>query len=212
MSPIKLTYAFDAYCGWCYGFGPALREFADAEGDRVQIEVLSGGLFVGPRAQPIGAYTHIPAANERIAGLTGVTFGEPYQRMLAEGVTVMDSLAPAIGLIVLSRQAPDLAVSFTGAIQAAFYRQGRDLRDVAVYRSIAREHGLDVDAVTNSYEDPATRAAAQEQFRTVRSLGVAEYPTLLLHTAGGTHRLGGAVASGQSLSLALNAHLAGLAA
>ena len=95
---VRLTYAFDAYCGWCYGYGPALREFADANADRIDLHVLSGGLFTGPRAQPIGAFPHIPGANARISELTGVTFGDAYQRVLAEGTRVMDSADAATGL------------------------------------------------------------------------------------------------------------------
>ncbi|MHC5908307.1 DsbA family protein, partial [Streptomyces sp. S6] len=87
----RLTYAFDAYCGWCYGFAPALHEFAAANADRIELEVLSGGLFTGPRALPASAFPHIPGANARIAELTGVAFGAGYRRMLAEGTVVMDS-------------------------------------------------------------------------------------------------------------------------
>jgi hypothetical protein len=46
--------------------------------------------------------------------------------------------------------------------------------------------------------DPATRAAAEAGFREVHRLGVDGYPTLL-HTATGTHRLGGPVSSAQVL-------------
>ena len=63
---IRLTYVFDAYCGWCYGFAPALHEFADANADRIDLQVLSGGLFTGPKAQSIGAFPHIPGATARI--------------------------------------------------------------------------------------------------------------------------------------------------
>ncbi|GAA1753855.1 DsbA family protein [Kocuria aegyptia] len=208
MTRVELTYAFDAYCGWCYGFAPALHGFAAANADRIQLRVLSGGLFTGPAAGPIGNYPHIPAANERIAALTGVAFGDPYQRMLTEGTTVMDSTAAATGLVALRRQAPERAVEFAAAIQDAWYLQGRDLRDAAVYRSIAVEHDLDVDAVTEAYAHPATRAEAQEDFRALRRLGVSQYPTLLLHTTTGVHRLGGPVASAQALTAALGAHLA----
>jgi putative protein-disulfide isomerase len=77
-----LTYAFDAYCGWCYGFGPAVRAFAAANIDRIELRVISGGLFSGSRAAPISAYPHIPDANARIAQLTGVSFGDGYLRTL----------------------------------------------------------------------------------------------------------------------------------
>ena len=53
MKPTRLTYAFDALCGWCYGFAPALHRFATDNADRIELRVLSGGLFTGPRALPL---------------------------------------------------------------------------------------------------------------------------------------------------------------
>lgn len=209
MTPVELTYAFDAYCGWCYGFAPALHRFVDANADQIHLRVLSGGLFSGAAAGPIGAYPHIPAANERIARLTGVTFGTPYQRMLAEGTTVMDSTAAATGLVALRQQAPERSLELAAAIQAAWYLHGRDLRDVAVYRDIAAEKGLDVQAVTEAYAHPAVQAEAEQDFRVLRRLGVSQYPTLLLHSDTGVHRLGGPISSAEALTAALDAQLTG---
>ncbi|WP_432092712.1 DsbA family protein [Streptomyces sp. bgisy100] len=204
----RLTYAFDAYCGWCYGFGPALREFAAGNADRIALRVLSGGLFSGPRALPTSAYPHIPGANQRIAALTGVTFGEGYRRALNEGSTVMDSTAAATALIALRRQAPDRALELAGALQRAWYVDGRSLSDVAVHRSIAAGHGLDADAVADEFLAPATRREAESEFREARGLGVDAYPTLLLHTPTGTHRLGGPVSTAAALTEGLDRHLA----
>ncbi|MDX2915584.1 DsbA family protein [Streptomyces griseiscabiei] len=204
---VRLTYAFDAYCGWCYGFGPALRQFAAENADRIELRVLSGGLFSGPRALPISAYPHIPAANERIAALTGVAFGEGYLRALAEGSTVMDSTDAATALAALCRQAPERALEMAGALQHAWYVEGRSLSDVDVHRSIAAEHGLDADAVADAFLAPASRTEVESEFRELRRLGVDAYPTLLLHTTTGTHRLGGPVASADSLTQALERHL-----
>ncbi|WP_405539576.1 DsbA family protein [Streptomyces sp. NBC_00075] len=212
MERTRLTYAFDAYCGWCYGFAPALHDFAEANAERIELRVWSGGLFTGPRALPAAAYPHIPGANARIAELTGVAFGAGYQRMLAEGTTVMDSTDAATGLLALAGQPGVSALDAAAAIQRAWYLQGRSLSDTEVYRDIATELGLDPDAVTASYADPATRAAAEAQFLQLRRLGVDSYPTLLLHTAHGTHRLGSPVSSTQALTRALDQHLASVAA
>jgi putative protein-disulfide isomerase len=207
-----LTYAFDAYCGWCYGFGPALHEFVAANADRIGLRVLSGGLFTGSRALPVAANPHIPAANARIADLTGVSFGQGYARTLAEGTTVMDSTDAAAGLVALRRQDGTRALDAAAAIQRAWYIDGRSLSDPQVYRDVAAALGLDADAVADAYADPAIRTEAQADFREVRRLGVQAYPTLLLHTEQGTRRLGGPVSSAQALTRALDEHLADLAA
>lgn len=205
---VHLTYAFDAYCGWCYGFGPAVRQFASDNAERIDLRVLSGGLFTPPRALPIGAYPHIPGANQRISDLTGVTFGDGYQRMLAEGSTVMDSTDAATALIALRRHAPDQALDLASSLQDAWYNEGHSLSDPEVVRSIAVDYGLDGDAVTATLAEPDTLAEAQREFRHARQLGVESYPSLLLHTATGAHRLGGPVTTAAALTQGLERHLA----
>ncbi|MCP2238136.1 putative protein-disulfide isomerase [Prauserella halophila] len=208
MNHLELTYAFDAYCGWCYGFGSAVRALASDNADRLTIRVLSGGLFSGDRAQPIGAYPHIPGANRRISQLTGVEFGAGYERVLSEGTVVMDSMDAATGLVALRRQQPDAALDFAGAMQRAWYVDGRSLSDVAVYRDIAAAHGIDADVVAKDLTDPAVRVEAERDIRELRRLGVDHYPTLLLHTGNGVQQLGGAVSSAATLNAALDQHLA----
>ncbi len=208
MNQLQLTYAFDAYCGWCYGFGPAVRAFATDNADRVAVRVLSGGLFAGDRAQPIGAFPHIPGANKRIGELTGVVFGPAYERVLAEGTLVMDSTDAAIGLVALRRQRPEAALEFAGAMQRAWYLDGRDLSDPEVYRGIAHAYGIDRDTVSEALTDPAVRIEAEQDMRELRQLGVDHYPTLLLHTEAGLQQLGGPVSSAAALTAALDRHLA----
>ena len=99
----QLIYIVDTYCGWCYGFGPTLRQLAaDPE---VSLTIRHGALFVGDRSAPIGHYGHIAAANARISALTGVEFGAGYEATLAEGSTVMNSKDAARGLMALRQVA-----------------------------------------------------------------------------------------------------------
>ncbi|WP_371596845.1 DsbA family protein [Streptomyces sp. NBC_00564] len=205
---IRLTYAFDAYCGWCYGFEPALHGFAAVNADRIELRVLSGGLFTGSRALPVSAYPHIPGANGRITELTGVTFGDGYRAALADGRVVMDSADAAVGLVALRNQPGADALDAAAAMQRAWYVEGRSLSDVEVYRDLAAELGLDADAVADAYASPTARAEAEADFLRVRRLGVDAYPTLVLHTAHGTDRLGGPVSSAEALTQALDQHLA----
>ncbi|MDQ1106003.1 DsbA family protein [Nocardioides zeae] len=208
MNQVQITYAFDAYCGWCYGFGPTVRAFAAENADRVDIRVLSGGLFSGDRAQPIGAFPHIPEANKRISDLTGVEFGAAYERVLADGTLVMDSADAAAGLVALRRQRPDAVLELAGAVQRAWYLDGRSLSDPGVYRDIAASHDIDPDAVGDALTDPSVRVEAERDVRQVRQLGVDHYPTLLLHTGDGLQQLGGPVSGAAALTAALDQHLA----
>lgn len=88
------------------------------------------------------------------------------------------------------------------------HEHGQDLREPEVYRSIAVAHGLDADALASDWADPGLRAEVQEEFQSVRRLGVHQYPTLLLHTPAGPHRLGGPVSTADALTAALDSHIA----
>ncbi|MFP5487343.1 MAG: DsbA family protein [Acidimicrobiia bacterium] len=193
MSRPVLTYVFDAYCGWCYGFSPAFAALVEHVGDRADIRVVNGGLFIDDRSKPIGSFGHIPQANERISQLTGVTFGPDYEQVLREGTLVMDSLDAAAGFNALRNAAPERETELPSAIQHAWYRNGRSLSDPATYAQIARDFGLDGDAVAADAASEAARDQAREEFAAADELGVHEYPTLLLTVDGVTRRLGGPV-------------------
>ena len=68
---MKLVYVVDAYCGWSYGFAPTFAEVVRRHPD-VDVEVVSGGLFTGPRRVPIREFGYVQGANTRISELTGV--------------------------------------------------------------------------------------------------------------------------------------------
>jgi putative protein-disulfide isomerase len=185
----RVLYVADAYCGWCFGFGPRLKEFEAANRDRVDFRVVSGGLFVGERLQPIGRFPHIPEANARIAHLTGVRFGPAYEAVLEQGSFVMDSAAAAAGLAALRSQDEGQGVEFFHQIQQAFYGEGRSLSEPATYARIATARGLDSERVKHMLDAGEAAALARADFAMARTLGVTTYPTLLVADERHIHRL-----------------------
>lgn len=179
-----VLYAFDAYCGWCWGISPLVMEPAAARASHVPVVVLSGGLFIGERAQRIDAYPHIPAANRRIANLTGTVFGAEYGALLADGSFVLDSHGAAAVFAALRAQAPQRAMQFAHRLQEAFYVHGLGLSDVETAVDIARDEGLDAERVRHDLERGAAHQQALHDFELVRELHVQSHPTLLGLCAG----------------------------
>jgi putative protein-disulfide isomerase len=206
MSATRLTYVFDAYCGWCLGFGPAVRELAATRKGEVELEVVSGGLFRGPHRSPLREMPYVAEANRRIEQLTGARFGEGYLSLVADGTFVMDSDAAAVGFAALRAEAPDRALELAGAMQHAFYVDGLSLSEPETYRALARAAGLEAGAVLARLRSAETRAAAVAGFARARELGVTSYPTLLAHTATGVARLGGPTSTAAQLGAALDEH------
>jgi putative protein-disulfide isomerase len=201
----RLTYVFDAYCGWCYGFGPAVAGFAAANAGRIELDVVSGGLFTGARVAPIGTMPYVADANARIAELTGAEFGPGYRALVADGRFEMDSTAAAAGFAALRAAAPGQALAAAEAMQRAFYFDGLSLSEASTYRHIAGLLGLAADDVLTAFN---ARTGAAQDFTRAARLGVTSYPTLLLHTGTGVLRLGGPAATAAQLTDALDRHLA----
>jgi putative protein-disulfide isomerase len=200
----RLTYVFDAYCGWCYGFGPVIRDFAAANSGRIDLDVVSGGLFTGARVAPIGTMPYVADANARIAELTGAEFGPGYHALVAGGRFEMDSTAAAAGFAALRAAAPGQALDAAEAMQRAFYFDGLSLSEASTYRHIAGQLGLAADTVLTAFD---ARTGAAQDFTRAARLGVTSYPTLLLHTGTGVLRLGGPAATAAQLTAALDRHL-----
>ncbi|MFF8873310.1 DsbA family protein [Streptomyces massasporeus] len=175
---MQLVYAFDAYCGWSHGFSSTLRQVVTHHPD-LPVEVISGGLFTGPRRVPIREFGYVQGANAHIAELTGAELGEGYDRLIADGSFVMDSEAAARGVAALRRVAPGRAAELAGALQRAFYVDGLSLSDAATYRKFAEEAGLDADAVVAAFDSPQAYDAVADDFRRCAELGVTGFPTLL---------------------------------
>ena len=203
----SLTYAFDAYCAWCYGFGPTLRAFAEDNAHRIRLGVVSAGLYTGARALPISAYPHLSAERGDVTRLTGITFGTGYDRAVSRGTTVLDSAAAAAGLAALRDQPGISDLDAVEAMQRAWFVDGRSLSDTEVYRDMADEFGLDADAVTAAFSASASRVKARADFRALRRLRVLSYPTLLLNTVHGADQMGGAASTATSLTSALDQRL-----
>jgi len=175
---MKLVYVFDAYCGWSHGFSGTLGDVVSRHPD-LPVEVVSGGLFTGLRRVPVREFGYVQGANAKIAELTGATFGQAYEELIADGSFVMDSEAAARGVAALRQVAPDRAAELAAALQHAFYVDGRSLSEAATYRTVAQAAGLDADAVVAAFEAAEAQTAAHADFRRAAQLGVTGFPTLL---------------------------------
>ncbi|MGW7727033.1 DsbA family protein [Streptomyces canus] len=175
---MKLVYVFDAYCGWSHGFTATLREITTRHPD-LPVEVVSGGLFTGGRRVPLREFGYVQGANAQIAEQTGATFGQAYERLIADGSFVMDSEAAARGVAAVRQVAPDRAAELATALQHAFYVDGLSLSEATTYRTVAQATGLDADAVVAAFEAPEAQTAARADFRRAAELGVSGFPTLL---------------------------------
>jgi putative protein-disulfide isomerase len=68
-----LIYCYDAYCGWCYGFSKVIKKIYSEYKNKLEFEVLSGGMILPEEPVAIGATAkYIEGAYKRVEEITGI--------------------------------------------------------------------------------------------------------------------------------------------
>jgi len=186
MTP-TLYYCYDAYCGWCYGFSPVIRRIFEEYRDRLAFEVLSGGMILPEKPQPIGVMaSYIQKAYKTVEEHTGIKFGKDWLWHIfnpEESDWYPSSEKPAIALCVFKDYHPDLAVPFAADLQYALHEEGRDLTDDEAYRHLLEKYKIPDQEFYEKLHSPVYKAKAYEEFALVKELGITGFPTLLLQVS-----------------------------
>jgi putative protein-disulfide isomerase len=179
-----LIYCYDAYCGWCYGFSPVIKKVAKSFKDRLDIEVLSGGMIINREPKHIGLTAgYIQQAYKRVEEHTGIEFGSDYLWHINhpdESDWFPSSEKPAIALCVLKELYPERQVQFATDLQYALHYEGRDLSDDEAYRHLLEKYSIPADLFYEKLKDPAYKEQAYYEFDVCSKLQIKAFPALLL--------------------------------
>jgi putative protein-disulfide isomerase len=179
-----LIYCYDAYCGWCYGFSPVMKQLAEAYKDILEIEVLSGGMLTGEQVTPIekiGPYIH--SAYKRVEELTGIKFGDDFLWHINNpdlSDWVMNSEKPAIALSIFKEYYPGRQLEFASDLQFALNYEGRDLDDDEAYRHLLEKYSINPEAFYEKLKSTGYKEMAHYEFALCRQLQVEAFPQVLL--------------------------------
>lgn len=186
MTP-TLIYCYDAYCGWCYGFSPVIRNIATLYGDRLAFEVVSGGMILPETPRHISIMAgYISEAYKSVEELTGIRFGEDYLWHIFhpdESDWYPNSEKPAIAMSIFKELHPDKQVFFAADLQYALHYEGRDLCDNEAYRQLLDKYEINAEAFYTKLSSEEYREKAYEDFALCRQLKVNGYPTVLMQVS-----------------------------
>lgn len=177
---VEIIYLFDPLCGWCYGFGPQMSQFANTH-PHFKYTVLSGGMVTGSRVGPLSQIApYIKEGVQRVEDLSGVKFGSAFmQDLFGEGKTLMDSTPPSKAFVILKAVLPNKAVELAHAVQAVFYRDGSDLNVTDSYKNLCEEFGIVYSDFAEKFNSMEYHLATKDEFREAGRYGVSGYPTVV---------------------------------
>jgi len=191
-SGFKLIYFYDPLCGWCFGFSPVMTRLQEVYGDRLEIEVVSGGLFLGPRAGAVNAVApHIKAgAYKSVELTTGVKFGKPFlDDVFGDGKITLNSLQPTIALSIVKEESPEHELRFAAMLLEHVYVDGIDPTDIEALAACAAKIGFDPLAFETKMKSFEYENAAKAEFKTFRNNKFSAMPALVLIKNGTEHQI-----------------------
>lgn len=184
---LSLIYCYDAYCGWCYGFSPAMNKLAIEYAQHFDIEVISGGMILPESPLPISVTAdYIQKTYRSVEERTGIKFGEDYLWHIFnpdKSDWYPHSEKPAIALCVFKQYYPDLQVRFASDLQYALHYEGRDLCDDEAYRHLISKYNLPEEEFYSRLRSETYKESAYYDFALVKQLQVTGFPTVLLQAS-----------------------------
>ncbi len=188
MNPL-LIYCYDAYCGWCYGFSKVIKQIEAEYHDKLDFEVLSGGMIMPEKPVHIEATaSYISEAYLTVEERTGIKFGEDYLWHIFhpdESDWFPHSEKPAIALCIFKELYPDKQIAFAADLQYALHFEGRDLTDNEAYRHLLEKYDIDAESFYQKLKDPVYRDKAHYEFALVKQLNVTGFPTVFVQVEEG---------------------------
>lgn len=183
MQPI-LIYCYDAYCGWCYGFSPVIKQISEVYQQKFHCEVLSGGMILPEQPVHIRATAgYISQAYKTVEDYTGIKFGDDYLWHInnpEESDWFPSSEKPAIALCIFKELFPDQQVNFASDLQYGLHYEGRDLTDNEAYRHLLEKYNIDDDDFYSRLKSEEYKEKAYYEFQLCKQLQVTGFPQVLM--------------------------------
>jgi putative protein-disulfide isomerase len=186
---MKLIFAGDPMCSWCYGFGKELTELM-ARHPNLPLQILVGGVRAGATDLLDESGKQFRLAHwARVEQASGLPFNR--DAFMGRENFVYDTEPICRAVVAVHRLAPaaDQLAVFR-ALQHAFYVDGLDTTDGDVLAAVGVKalalQGLvfPAQALRDEWDQAATIAATAAEFSKVRAMGIRSFPALLLEVDG----------------------------
>lgn len=180
----KIIYCYDAYCGWCYGFSPVIKQLWEKYSDRFDFETISGGMIPVEAAKHIGTIAdYIRGAYPTVEETTGIKFGQDYLWHIfnpEDSDWFPHSETAATAMAIFREIYPERTIEFASDLQYALYQEGRDLTDKEAYRHLLEKYSIDTEVFYQKLGSQAYNEKAHYDFSLIKLLQVNGFPTVFL--------------------------------
>jgi len=175
-----LYYVGDPMCSWCWGFRPGLQAAAEALPEEVPLVYVMGGLARdSDEPMPEETRDYVRRNWHEVTEETGATFNWDFWEVCEP----RRSTYPACRAVLsAAAQRKDAGPEMFHAIQRAYYQEARNPSDLETLVGLSGELSppLEVDRFERDIVSPEIDVQLHEDFGLRRSLGVRQFPSLVL--------------------------------
>ncbi|NNC91174.1 MAG: DsbA family protein [Acidimicrobiia bacterium] len=175
---LEFIYVGDPMCSWCWGFAPVLDRMTEVYD--IPMRVVVGGLRPGGEGEELDDRVARTLAHhwEQVEHASGQSFDHAF--LARRDGWVYDTEVPAIAVAVMRELNQDGTLRFHTRLQRAFYAEGIDITDRAVYPELLEGFEVDTDRFTDLLGSDDMRKRAWQDFAEARSYGATGFPTLII--------------------------------
>lgn len=186
MNKVKIIYVYDAICGWCFGFSPTMAKLKEHYQDKIEFEVISGGLKLGNGAGAIDVVApYIKTSYQDVERTCGVKFGDDFVNgTLKQGTMILNSSPPAIALCILKEKYPEKSLAFAALLHQMYYIDGIEPENYEAYGTYASALGYDKVEFNKKMKDSVYIQKAYKDFEYAQQLGANSFPTVIIEQNG----------------------------
>jgi len=177
-----LIYVGDPMCSWCYGISEELTKTIAYFEDRVEVELVLGGLRAGGGDQWDTSFKDFLRHHwEDVSKASGQPFS--YQLLELESFNY-DTEPSCRAVVTVEQMAKEKAFPFFKAVQKGFYLKNEDPTQTEFYQPICEALDIDFAKFAAKFESTEMREITKGHFERSAALGARSFPTVLLLQGG----------------------------
>lgn len=172
-----LIYIGDPMCSWCYGFSPEFSKATEELGDKVNVQLVMGGLrpFNQQPMAELGDFLkeHWEHVNE--------ASGQPFSYEILQDTEMKYDTEPICRANVVARDLnPDTAWKFFKLSQIAFYKDNKDPNKLQTMLDVAKQCDLPLDKFEEMFLSDDYRKKTMADFQYSADLGIRGFPSVVM--------------------------------
>lgn len=192
----KLIYIGDPMCSWCYGIAPELDKVKEHFGDKLDYELVLGGLRPYNTQVMTELKDFLTDHWKHVNEASGQEFD--YNILNSNEITY-DTEPPCRAVTVVKDMAPDKTFEFFALTQKAFYKNNKNMHLTQSYFDALESLEINSSLFKEKFESDDYKSKVKQEFLMASQMGVNSFPTIILQVGDEYYLLARGYAKGKDM-------------